>query len=284
MARAAAATSSPASWPSTPPRPPGQSFVVENRGGGASVPGTQAVATAAPDGTTLGTADNALVLNPSLLATKLPYDTERDIGALGLAVTAPVLLLANPDAPARTVAEILAEARTQSGGLGISHGGIGTPTHLAVGAVPAGQRPAGHAGGLSRRRAAADRAGHRRGALRLRRRLLGDGPGPGRAAAAAGHHLRRPQPAAARGADHDRGRAAGRGYPGLVGLHHAGRRAARDHRGGCTRPSSPRCASRRPPPGWRRWAIRSSPARRRTSPPGSARRSPNGGRCWPAPG
>lgn len=110
----------------------GQSFVVENRGGGASVPGTQQVATAAPDGGTLGTADNALVLNPYLLAAKLPYDTERDIGALGLAVTAPALLLAHPDAPARTVAEVLAEARTEAGGLGISHGGIGAPTHLTA--------------------------------------------------------------------------------------------------------------------------------------------------------
>ena len=110
----------------------GQSFLVENRGGGASVPGTQAVATAAPDGTTIGTADNALVLNPSLLPAKLPYDTERDLGALGLAVTAPALLLAHPDAPARSVADVLAEARTQSGGLGISHGGIGAPTHLAA--------------------------------------------------------------------------------------------------------------------------------------------------------
>ena len=110
----------------------GQSFVVENRGGGASVPGTQAVASAPPDGLTLGTADNALVLNPSLLAAKLPYDTERDLTPLGLAVTAPALLLANPEAPARSLAAVLAEARAQPGGLGVSHGGIGTPTHLAT--------------------------------------------------------------------------------------------------------------------------------------------------------
>lgn len=109
----------------------GQSFLVENRGGGASVPGTQAVATAAPDGYTIGTADNALVLNPALLKDRLPYDTERDIGALGLAVTAPVLLLAHPAAPARSATDVLAEA-TARPGLGLSHGGIGTPTHLAV--------------------------------------------------------------------------------------------------------------------------------------------------------
>lgn len=109
----------------------GQSVLVENRGGGASVPGTQAVATAAPDGTTIGTADNALVVNPALLKDHLPYDTERDIAALGLAVTAPALLLAHPAAPARSVADLLAAAAARPG-IGLSHGGIGAPTHLAV--------------------------------------------------------------------------------------------------------------------------------------------------------
>ncbi|MDO9707956.1 Bug family tripartite tricarboxylate transporter substrate binding protein [Paracraurococcus lichenis] len=109
----------------------GQNFVVENRGGGATVPGTQAVATAAPDGYTLGTNDNALLVNPALIGDRLPYDTERDLGFLGLAVTSPALLLAHPAAPARSVAEVLAEA-TARPGLGISHGGIGAPTHLAL--------------------------------------------------------------------------------------------------------------------------------------------------------
>lgn len=110
----------------------GQSFLVENRGGGASIPGTQAVATAPPDGYTIGTADNALVVNPALFRERLPYDTERNLIALGLAVTAPLLLLAHPSAPARGVAEMLAEARARPGGLPISHGGIATPTHLAA--------------------------------------------------------------------------------------------------------------------------------------------------------
>lgn len=109
----------------------GQSFLVENRGGGASVPGTQAVLSAAPDGHTIGTNDNALVVNPSLLKEKPPYDVERDVTALGLAVTSPGLLLANPGAPARDLAGLVAEAAARPG-LGLSHGGIGTPSHLAV--------------------------------------------------------------------------------------------------------------------------------------------------------
>jgi tripartite-type tricarboxylate transporter receptor subunit TctC len=109
----------------------GQSFLVENRGGGASVPGTQAILSAAPDGYTVGTNDNALVVNPSLLKEKPPYDTERDCGALGLAVTSPGLLLAHPSGTARNLAELVAQAATRPG-TGISHGGIGTPSHLAV--------------------------------------------------------------------------------------------------------------------------------------------------------
>src|SRR4051812_2271057 len=109
----------------------GQGFLVENRGGGASVPGTQAVLGAAPDGYTIGTNDNALVVNPSLLKEKPPYDVERDVAALGLAVTSPGLLLAHPSGTARDLTALVAEAATRPG-IGISHGGIGTPSHLAV--------------------------------------------------------------------------------------------------------------------------------------------------------
>ena len=97
----------------------GQSFVVENRGGGASIPGTGAVAAAPPDGYVTGTADNTLVVNPALFRERLPYDTTRDIGALGLAVTAPLLLLAHPAAPARSVAELLTEMRARPGAVGL---------------------------------------------------------------------------------------------------------------------------------------------------------------------
>src|SRR3954452_6956374 len=71
------------------------------------------------------------MLNPGMLKDRLPYDTERDVGPLGLAVTSPALLLAHPSAPSQSVAALVAEA-TQRPGLGISHGGIGTPSQLAV--------------------------------------------------------------------------------------------------------------------------------------------------------
>jgi tripartite-type tricarboxylate transporter receptor subunit TctC len=110
----------------------GQSFVVENRGGGASVPGTQAVVAAPADGYTIGSADNALSVNPGILKDRMPFDAERDLAPLGVMVEAPLVLTAHPSAPAQTVPQVVAAARAEPGRLAFAHGGTGTPTHLAL--------------------------------------------------------------------------------------------------------------------------------------------------------
>src|ERR1051325_9368325 len=71
----------------------GQSFVVDNRGGGASQVGTQAIATAALDGYTIGVIDSAFVINPGLFAGKLPYDTKKDFAAVSLLAMSPLVLV-----------------------------------------------------------------------------------------------------------------------------------------------------------------------------------------------
>src|SRR5215210_6366614 len=55
----------------------GQTLVIDNRAGGASVIGTRAVADAPGDGYTIGMVDSAFVTNPGLLKDKLPYDTRK---------------------------------------------------------------------------------------------------------------------------------------------------------------------------------------------------------------
>ena len=62
----------------------GQSLVIDNRAGGASVIGTRAVAEAAPDGYTIGMMDSAFFTNPGLLKDKLPYDTRKDFITVSL--------------------------------------------------------------------------------------------------------------------------------------------------------------------------------------------------------
>ena len=56
----------------------GQPLIIDNRGGGVSMIGTQAVATAVPDGYTMGIIDTAFMVNPSLFGARVPYDTKRD--------------------------------------------------------------------------------------------------------------------------------------------------------------------------------------------------------------
>src|SRR3954454_21733113 len=86
----------------------GQAFIVDNRGGGASQVGTQAIATAAPDGYTIGIIDSAFVINPGLFAGKLPYDTQRDFAPVSLLATTPLVLVVHPSVPAGTAQELVA--------------------------------------------------------------------------------------------------------------------------------------------------------------------------------
>jgi tripartite-type tricarboxylate transporter receptor subunit TctC len=109
----------------------GQSFVVDNRGGGASQVGTQAVATAAPDGYTIGVIDSAFVINPGLFAGKLPYDTKRDFAPVSLLATTPLVLVVHPSVPAGTAQELVALAKAKPGEVTFASAGLGTAIHLA---------------------------------------------------------------------------------------------------------------------------------------------------------
>jgi tripartite-type tricarboxylate transporter receptor subunit TctC len=109
----------------------GQSFVVENRGGAASITGTQAVGTAPADGYTLGVVDTAFLVNPGLFGGRLPYDTRRDFTPVSLLVRAPLALVVPPQAPWRSVGELVAEARAKPDDVSFGSAGNGTAVHMA---------------------------------------------------------------------------------------------------------------------------------------------------------
>ena len=92
-----------------------QSFVIDNRGGGASQVGTQAIATAPADGTTIGLINSAFTINPGLFAGKLPYDTLKDFAAVSLVATAPLVLVAHPSLDVKTAQELVALAKQKPG-------------------------------------------------------------------------------------------------------------------------------------------------------------------------
>ena len=109
----------------------GQSLIIDNRGGGASIPGTQAIATASPDGYTLGMVDSAFVTNPGMFKDKLPYDTRKDFAPVSLLVRNQLLLVVPTESPFKTAPELMAFAKANPGKLTFASAGIGTAIHLA---------------------------------------------------------------------------------------------------------------------------------------------------------
>ena len=106
----------------------GQPLVIENRPGGGSTIGMDQVAKAAPDGYTLVMTDTSIAVNPSLKP--LPYDTINDFVPVSLLATAPVILMAHPKVPAKTLQEFIALAKTSPGKFTYASGGNGASTHL----------------------------------------------------------------------------------------------------------------------------------------------------------
>jgi tripartite-type tricarboxylate transporter receptor subunit TctC len=109
----------------------GQTFVIDNRPGGASVIGTQVVATAQPDGYIIGMVDSAFVTNPGLLGDKLPYDTRKDFIPVSLLSRTQLVLSVHASSPFKTAQELIAFAKANPGKLTFASAGIGTGIHLA---------------------------------------------------------------------------------------------------------------------------------------------------------
>ena len=107
----------------------GQPVVVENRGGAAGSIGTEAVARAAPDGTTFLFHTSVLATEPSFKQ-NLPYNVLTDLVPVSLLVTGPYLLVVNPGLPARNVAELVAFARSTPGKVNFGSAGTGSSGHL----------------------------------------------------------------------------------------------------------------------------------------------------------
>jgi len=107
----------------------GQSVVVENKAGGNSAIGSDAVAKAAADGYTLLFNASLFATNPHLV--KLPYDIHKDFTPVALVAKAPLLIAVNNDLPAKTVGELIAYAKANPGKLNFGIGSNGSAGHLA---------------------------------------------------------------------------------------------------------------------------------------------------------
>lgn len=98
-----------------------QSVVVDSRPGANGIIGTDIVAKAAPDGyTLLASVASAHTLNPSIY--KLPYDPLKDFAAVSLVANLPIMVVAHPSLPAKTIQEFIALAKSKPGQINFSSG------------------------------------------------------------------------------------------------------------------------------------------------------------------
>jgi len=112
-------------------KPLGQTIVVENRPGAATIIGATAIAQAEANGYMVGTADSGtLAFNPSLYA-KLSYDPSKFTYIGGIAKF-PLLLAVNVNSPFKTVDDVIQAAKKEPGKLSAASAGAGSPHHLAL--------------------------------------------------------------------------------------------------------------------------------------------------------
>jgi tripartite-type tricarboxylate transporter receptor subunit TctC len=104
----------------------GKPVIIENKGGGGTLIGAEAVARAAPDGyTLLATIDQTLIAN-RFLYKQLPYDPDKSFAPISMLVESDHMLLANPALPANDLHELVALAKREKGKLNFGSFGDGS--------------------------------------------------------------------------------------------------------------------------------------------------------------
>lgn len=110
----------------------GQTVVVENRAGAGGTVGSDVVAKSAPDGHTLLVSNIASQgVGPSVYRT-IPYDAMRDFTHIALLAAIPNVLIVNADRPVANVAEFVAWARRDPGGIRVASPGNGSSSHVTL--------------------------------------------------------------------------------------------------------------------------------------------------------
>jgi tripartite-type tricarboxylate transporter receptor subunit TctC len=108
----------------------GQTVIIEQKVGAASVIGAQYVARATPDGYTLllGTS-TTMAINVSVYK-NLPYDPTKDLVPVAMVAGVPFMLVVNPALPIRSMQDFVAAAKATPGGLSYASNGAGGAAHL----------------------------------------------------------------------------------------------------------------------------------------------------------
>jgi tripartite-type tricarboxylate transporter receptor subunit TctC len=108
----------------------GQQVIIENRPGASTNIAAQAVVNSPPDGYTLLFYGASTLINTSIFQ-NLPFNVQRDIAPVCGLVAYPMVLIAHPSVPAKTVAELIAHAEANPGKVTMASFGTGSASHLA---------------------------------------------------------------------------------------------------------------------------------------------------------
>jgi tripartite-type tricarboxylate transporter receptor subunit TctC len=107
----------------------GQPFVIENRSGGGTNIGTEAVVRASPDGYTLLLAGTPNAINATLYD-RLNFNFIRDIAPVAGVFRSAYVMVVNPSVPAKSIPEFIAYAEANPGKVNMASGGVGSAHHV----------------------------------------------------------------------------------------------------------------------------------------------------------
>ena len=113
----------------------GQPFTIDNKPGASGNFGTDAVAKAAPDGTTIGVSIGGPLAINALLFSKLPYDPKTDLAPITQLVTQPSVLAVNSSVMVNSAGELVALLKREPGKYNYGSIGVGSLSHLAMEAI-----------------------------------------------------------------------------------------------------------------------------------------------------
>jgi tripartite-type tricarboxylate transporter receptor subunit TctC len=109
----------------------GQQVIVDNRGGAGGNIGMALAARASPDGYTLLVVSSSFVVNPSLYS-KIPYDPYKDLLPISNLAASPNVFTVHPSTAVKSIAELVAQAKSNPGKYNIATPGIGTTPDLSA--------------------------------------------------------------------------------------------------------------------------------------------------------
>ena len=110
----------------------GQTFIVENRAGASGLIGAEIAAGSPPDGYTILFSTATLTINTTLYGARMKIDPQKDLTPISWLTSTPLVLVAHPSVPAKSVKELVALAKRQPAFLNSGVNVPGSTSHLSA--------------------------------------------------------------------------------------------------------------------------------------------------------